>query len=647
MKILSVIPLKKGVPAGKLTYFTNQNIPAGHIVAVPFRSKKILSLVVSAQDASETKGDIKSMNFNLKKVAEDKGASIFSGEFLESAYEVSKYFALPSGGALASLLPAIFLEEYDKVAKLLPIPILQEKLIDVNNVRAEKLLFQAPFIDRMAAYKTLIRESFARKKSVFLLLPTELDIEKWHSELARGIEQFTFIMHSGMSAKKILKSFEGLMGPGNHPVLVLCTTPFLSIPKKDVGTIILERENSNAYRTIKKPHLDLRVFAEIYASKIGAKFILADEILRFENIARKEEEHLHSLYPLSFRIDFNGEIDVLERAERKTGDKFKIFEEKCRSGIAQMLAQKKNVFIFSLRKGLATMTVCRDCGDTLLCPRCSSPLTLYLSQKSKSRIFACNRCQIEADSDTKCGNCSSWDLVPLGIGTDTVFEEIGKLFPGVKILKLDKESAKNASSAKKIVRDFEESRGAILVGTEMSLFYLKNKIPLSVIASFETLWAIPSYKMSEKILQIVLRLTELSSEQVFIQTKNASDPALRAIASRNLLPFVREEILLRKKFDYPPYKKFIKISYLGDKDATKEMRKFLSEYFKEYAPEIFSGFVARQKNKYTTNAVLKIEPSKWSLPALTLGGKVDEILYQKLSSLPPPFEVSVDPEDLL
>ncbi|KKR43894.1 MAG: Primosomal protein N' (Replication factor Y) [Candidatus Nomurabacteria bacterium GW2011_GWF2_40_12] len=246
--------------------------------------------------------------------------------------------------------------------------------------------------------------------------------------------------------------------------------------------------------------------------------------------------------------------------------------------------------------------------------------------------------------------------MPLGIGTDTVYEEVKRLFPlghsptgepKIKIFKLDKESAKTAKGAEKIVKEFESSSGAILIGTEMAFSYLKEKVPLSIIASFDSLWSIPNFKMSEKIIQIILSIINSAKKKVIIQTKNEKDKALMAIKSANLLSFVREELEDRKNLDYPPYKRFIKITHLGDKDQTLKARKMLEEMFKEYSPEIFSGFVARLQGKYATNALLKIEPKKWSLPEISTNSSIDDSLLNKLHSLQPTFEIYVDPEDLL
>ncbi|MFA6177461.1 MAG: hypothetical protein WC694_01025 [Candidatus Paceibacterota bacterium] len=658
MKIISIIPLKKSAPKGDLTYFTSLNIAVGNIVSVPIRNKETLALVISSEELKKEKSNVKNMNFNLKKVTKDKGSSVFLPEFLNTIFDTSKYFAQNKNNTIASLIPNIFIEEYDKIAKLKN---LGAELFEssASRLKAEKLLFQYPLPDRISIYKTLVRESFARNKSIFIVLPTGIDIEKFTERLSKGIEQFTFSMHGGINAKKNLITYEKIMNSA-HPVLIICTPIFLSIPRKDIGTIILEHENSNAYKMMNKTHIDLRVFTEIYASKINAKFIIAAELLRFETIGRKDIDNLNPLYPSSFRIDFPGTIDIFGKTTRQLvarekieGKKFQIFNDQSIKEIILALENKKSVFIFSLRKGLATMTLCKDCNEIVSCEKCRSPLVLYTSHQNKKRMFACNRCEMNIDGDIACASCKSWNLLPLGIGTDTVFEEIERIlttqtsFSKTKIFKLDKESAKTASGAKKIIKEFEENPGSILVGTEMAFFYLKNKIPLSVIASFDSLWSIPNFKIGEKIIQIILSAIENTTDKLIVQTKNENDPAILAIKAGNLLSFVREELEDRRKLSYPPYKRFIKITYFGDKEQTIKARKILEEIFKEYSPEIFSGFITKNKDKYVTNLLIKIDTQKWSIQDISPNSFIDENLLTKLLSLPSAFEISVDPEDLL
>ncbi len=644
MKIVTVIPLAKGLFKEDLTYFTAKNIPDGSIVTIPVRNKQILGIAVSSEYVSETKSDIKNMSFNLRKILEVKEHSIFSDEFLKAGIELSQYFAAPKGLTLVTIIPSAFREEYDKIAKFNRSearPSMLGLASLPKNIRPEKLLFQVPIEDRLLFYKTLIRGSFAEKKSVFMVLPSERDIQIFKDTLGHGIEKFTFAIHGGLSAKKQIEQFKNITSQ-EHSVLIFGTAQFLSIPRQDIGTIILEHESASGYKNFTKPHLDMRIFTEIFAQKISAKLILADNLLSFESIARKEIDGFSEVHPLSFKINFEGEIEIAGKQE-----KFKVLEDDSISEIQQTIKKKENVFIFSLRKGLATMTICGDCSEPLMCENCSAPIVLYLSRDGQKRMFICNRCGKDKTPDTRCPRCESWNLLPLGIGTDTVFEEVKKKIREARIFKLDKESAKTAKGAEKIAKEFEESPGSILVGTEMAFSYLKNKVLLSIIASFDSLWSIPNFRMSEKIVRLIISIISKTKDKLVIQTKNEKDSAIMAIRNENLLSFVREELEDRKKLGYPPFKRFIKITHLGDKQQMLSVKKELAENFKEYDPEIFSGFVSKLKNQYATNALIKMDTKKWSLPELSLGSSIEPNLLSKLSSLPPEFSVNIDPEDLL
>ncbi len=665
MKIVTVIPLEKGVFKTDLTYFTAKDIKNGSIVNVPVRNKKILGLVISCQDVSNEKSGIKGMPFNLKKIIEIKKHSIFRDEYIESALDLSSYFSSKKNSGMIAMIPSIFREKYDEIEKFSNTNIIDLGSSNLTNnqkrIRTEKLLFQASLEDRISYYKTLIRGQFALKKSVFIVLPTEYDIEIFYQSLSKGIENFTFSIYGGLKPKKIIEKYEQIIN-SPHGILILGTAQFLSIPRLDVATIIVEHESSTAYKMIPRPHFDLRIFAELYAAKINARFILSDMLLRYETIARKETDSLGEVYPMSFRTNFDEvKIEIINpnmqealkevlpsRSESKTSSQqFKIFSDKSLNEIQSSLKNNQNIFVFSLRKGLATYTVCRDCNETVSCEKCLAPVVLYLSRDGKKRMFVCNKCNTEKNPETVCANCGSWNLMPLGIGTDTVFEEIKNKFPEVKILKLDKEAVKTSKEAEKIVKEFEENPGSILIGTEMAFFYLKEKIDLSIIASFDSLWSIPNYKISEKIIQLLLSALSRTKEKLIIQTKNKKDTALLAIESENLLHFIRDELKDRKILNYPPYKRFIKITYLGDKLGSIEAKRILAELFTNYEPDIFGGFMAKNKNQYVANALIKLEPKKWSLPELSNGSSIDQRLQNLFSSLPFSYEVTVDPEDLL
>ena len=183
----------------------------------------------------------------------------------------------------------------------------------------------------------------------------------------------------------------------------------------------------------------------------------------------------------------------------------------------------------------------------------------------------------------------------------------------------------------------------------MTLFYLTEAVPLSVVASFDSLWSIPNYKMGEKIIQLVLSIISKTKNTFIIQTKNTEDRAILAIQNGNLLSFVREEIEDRKKLSYPPFKRFIKIKvkHLGSSYESDEVNEILKGMFREYKPLVFNGFMRERGGAHVTNALIKLDIKDWSPSEGIRGGQIEENLLLRLQTLPPSFEVFVDPEDLL
>lgn len=642
MKIIKIIPLSKDVFREELTYFSMKEVVKGDIVDTLVRNKKITGLVISSEDASASKVNIKNLDFNLKKITELKGKSIFLEEYLNSAFAIADYFVINKNKAISSFIPTAFLQNYEKISKIISFEKSSgNREPNEKKLKIEKLLFQNEEEDRIAIYKTLIRGAFAKKKSIFMVFPRENDINRFYGELSKGIESFTMAIHGNLSIKKQLEIFEKIV-KSDHPLLILGTAPYLSIPRRDYDSIILEQESSSFYKNFLKENIDTRIFVEIYASKIGAKLILADSLLRFETLARKELDNLGEVSSLSYRINNEKNIRIIQRE-----GKFQLFNNLVIKEIEEALEKKEKIFIFSLRKGLATMTLCRDCGETLMCKKCLAPLVLYLSKNKNKRMFVCNRCGDQKDPETMCNFCGSWNLYSLGIGTDMIYQEVKKLLNKVPVFQLDREMVKNNKEIEKIIKDFEEAEKAILIGTEMTLAYLNKPIYLSLIASFDSLWSIPNYKMGEKIIKLIISILAKTQKKLIIQTKNKEDPAIEVIERENLVSFVREEIKDRKDFNYPPFQRFIKITHSGNKKETLLAKDFLEKLLEEYQPLIFSGFIAKERDKYITHALIKINPKNWSLEELSNNGKIEENLLNKLKPLAPNFFINIDPEDLL
>jgi len=647
MYIVTVIPIKKGVRGEYLSYFSFFNLVPGTMVTIPLRSKQESAIVVNSEEALSLKSEIKNNEYQLKKIISSKGSTPFNKNFFTACQIAKKYFVSNTGVVIKSLLPSILIEKIDNLKKNNQIEIVHNP--DTPN---EKFIFQANEQNRLAFYRTLIRESFAKKESIYICVPTKYDINLFYNELSKGIESFTFLFHLELGGKKVVENYNEAITK-DHPILMIGTGMFFSIPRNDIKTIIIEKESSEAYKQLSRPYLDIRSFAEIFSYINHNKLILGDTLLRPETIERYNNGDFYEISAPSYRLFKTDSLEIVDMTQKEESVKdFQVISKEVLSLIEKTIKQKESVFLFTLRKGLAHMTVCNDCKKVLLCPSCTTPIVLYgpkqnqENKNDRSRIFMCNKCGRKERTEINCPNCHSWNLVPLGIGIDKVTDEIKSIFPSVKIFQIDKENVKTNNDARKIIEDFNKSPGSILIGTEMAFYFIENKVSSSAIITFDGLFSIPSFNIGQKIIHLVEKMVSTTSGNVVIQTRIPENKILSSIVSGNMSSYLREDINERKIFGYPPFKRLIKITFEGSPRDTEKARDFIERTLSAYEPQVFSAFVSKIKGSYITNTVLKVDTIKW--PLLERGSKkIDDNLHQNLYNLPPSFSVNVDPEDLL
>jgi len=649
MYILTVVPIKKGIQVEYLTYFSAKHIELGSVVVVPIRLKTIDAIVVDIEEAHNLKSEIKNKDYQLKKIINIKGPSPFTQSFFTACERMKYYTNSNTGVIIDSLLPKLFLENITELKKN---KIEEIKIID-ENIKNEKVIFQAPQEDRLSWYKTLIREAFAKKESVFIVVPTLYDIKLFSRELSKGIESYVYTFHSELPKKAIINSYNKSITE-DHPILIIATGAFTSIPRNDIKTMILEHESSESYKQYRRPFLDIRSFVEVLSSINKWKLIIGDTLLRPETLHRHEIGELGEVASPSFRLKEPKRqflIDMKKEFEEKGNKKFEIFGDKTKRLLEYAKENKESVFIYTSRKGLAPVTACNDCGHTLTCPSCSTPIVLYGTKQmtanrgTTKRIFMCNKCGRKETTEVRCPLCQSWNLTPLGIGTDRIYEEIKNLHEDTLVIQIDKENTTDKEAREAIIK-FEKNPGSILIGTEMAFSYIHEPIPHSIITSLDGLFSIPSFNMTQKVLHIIERLNFITLNNLIIQTRNPENIILEYILSGNVLPLFRQDLKEREIFGYPPFKKLIKITFTGNKEETEKARIFLNKTLENYDPQIFSAFIGKVKGEYVTNTVIKIDPKIWPVP-FSQKSMVDENLALVLSRLPFAFSVNIDPEDLL
>lgn len=629
------MPLTKSIKKESLTYFSSQDISIGSIVSIELRKKTIQGIVLESEDGSNLKEQIKSQTYSLRKI---KGVSknvIFQAQLMEAASEAADYFATSTGSILNTLIPAKILESI----KFLSPPKDQVKR-NTSSKQAERYVIQDQFEERYASYKSLVRESFAKKESVLFLCPTGEDVDRTKELLTKGIEDHVFSFKSDMTSKQMVTSWNKAL-LHEKPVLIISTGSFIAIPRHDLGAIILEQESSNSYRVQRNPYTDIRKCAELYAKAIGARLYFGDLSLRTETLARYDNHEFMEEGTLKFRSLTQAEALIIDmkRDRSNAGDVFQILSNEIINAIKASTEENEQTFIFAARKGLASSVVCSDCGTIVSCTECSAPMVLHGKDPTDGgNVFRCHVCGEERGAAEKCVTCDSWRLRMLGIGVETVTEEVKKQFPNLEVFVLDGQHAKTAKQAKEIIDNFYKKPGGVLIGTEMALGYLRDPVENVAIASIDSLFSIPDFSIREKILRTLFRLRSLATKRFYISTRKADDPIFEYARQGNLADFYRDEFKDRSKFEYPPFKKLIKISVAGTPKATEKAIEETRAVLEPWELIIYPAFTEKVKGKTVWNGLLKLDNKDWPN---------NKDLKNKLMSLPPQFKVVVDPTSLL
>ncbi len=645
MKIITVIPLSRGAFKEYLTYFTSApSVDIGSLVYVPLRTKTIPAIVTHIQDARAVKTQLKQASFSIKKIEKIKSSFVFSPEFIKTANMAADHFATTTGAIIQSLIPKNILDAYGnkEIDPIRPSEVLNRGR-NPNGIKNEHYVFQSDYAERMATYKSFIRESFAKRRSVFFCLPSAQKIEHVFNSLEKGIGAYTYILHGQIPKKEMILRWNKIIS-SKHPVLIIATGGSMAIPRHDIGAIILDSENANGYKMPARPFIDYRIFAELYAKNTDTKLIFGDMFLRTETLFRQQEGEFIPFTPLKFRALSTARQKIVDMKKSKKEFKstyagrkgaFTVISDELSKLITETKQQNEHLFILTARKGLNPLTICGDCGTVVKCDHCSVPITLH--KKNNGNIFICNKCGHRKSAETKCKTCGSWKLTPLGIGTQLAEKEIMETFPNIKLFRLDKDIATTPKKAKEIAQSFTASPGSILLGTEMALSYVEKDIENITVLSIDSLFALPDFRGTERIFNLLLRLYAKSTKNFLIQTRYSDEKIFQHLVKGNLLDFYRDEIKNRQEMGYPPFKKFIKITREDKKEKVVADMEKLKKLLVDHEALAFPAFVQEIKGKYRMHMLIKLGVNSW----------VDTRLLGILKALPPTYIINVEPENLL
>ena len=615
MYAITVAPIRRGFGLEELTYYHPQHLPLGSIVNIPLRSKDVLGIVLASRSVKEARADLRNADFALRKISTVHTDNLFSPLFISAVSDISHHYASTFGATLHALTPTRLLPKISNVFS-------EHTPHDSHEIQG----IQDTRTTRYDYYRQVVRTSLALNQSVLIVAPTA-DVTHLEAALAKGITSKVIALHSGMTAARELKVWNQVV-TSDDPIVLITTLQYACIPRKDFRIIILERESARAHTGIQRPYVNARTALTHIARHYGIPLILGDSLLttttRFilENDPAVHEPHrIQKRYN---RTIFTQLVDMQPHA-----DTFMSPEA------TELLDTLDHVCVFVSRRGVYPHTLCGDCGTPVRCTHCDTPVVVHGTTAEK-RVFMCHKCHRVRSAKEYCSNCSSWKLVPLGVGSAKVAEDLATTYSKKKIIRIDSDATTTPRQAQKAYDLFMQTPGAILVCTEMGLPYLTT-VPYVVIASLDSMFALPDYRQTERIARIILALTEATSDTCIYQTRNPDAPHLYEVLEGIIDPMYLDEIKVREQLNYPPFTTLIKCTVRGNEKAVEDATRSIEKTFAAYKPQTYPAFTPKIKNDFIVHTLFKVRTGEWP----------DAEIITHLKSLPQQVQVSIEPMSTL
>jgi primosomal protein N' (replication factor Y) len=565
MYVLTIAPLTDGIPHEELTYFSKESVEPGDLVEAPIKKRTIKGLVLQVTEAREQKQELRGAMFGIRKISKILSKNYIHPLLFQGLKEVSSHTMIPLGKLIYDFLPEkLFAGKVTPLKEQKPKP------------GYDMLLLQHSYKDRLTRYKSIIRESFAKKQSIVFFFPTITDLNHAQNVFARGIEEYVVSMHSALTEKQWNTQYKILL-ENTHPLLILTTPSLLPWVRDDLGTIVIEREQSHYYYGHGEKY-DMREVLIRAAKASRAKLILGAHLLSLNAHKALEQKIAQEVMPLQFRNDTP--IDVVSMTDtEKVASPY--LSKKALQLLSRMHKEKRgHYFFYAHRKGMYPTTICADCGTLFSCEKCDRPYVLH--KIGGVRTFVCHECehiiQMQGDSTLSCKHCGGWRLNTLGIATAGIEEELNML--GIPTFCIDGERTNTRTKVKKVYDAWKTSQYGVLIGTEMAHNVLEHADEI-IVLSLDSMFSLPEYRTDEKILHLVTEMAEKvkGEGKVLLQTRLIKMPVMKYAKSHSFMEFYRDTLKERNTYHLPPYYVVIKTKL---HNLHNDMRARLEEECKEF-----------------------------------------------------------------
>lgn len=375
-------------------------------------------------------------------------------------------------------------------------------------------------------------------------------VERFKSRFGNDVA----VLHSGLSIGEKYDEWRKIQR--KEAKVVVGARSAIFAPFENIGIIIIDEEHENSYKQEENPRYHARDVA-IYRGKLHrCPVILGSATPSLESFARSQKG-VYTLLSMKKRMN-NQELPSVSivdmREELREGNR-SMFSRELFEKLQDRINKKQQTVLFLNRRGHSSFVMCRDCGYVLQCPHCDISLTYHRF----SNQMKCHYCGYESVVPDQCPECLSEHIRYFGTGTQKVEEELSKLLPEARVIRMDVDTTSRKGSHEKLLRHFQEGKADILLGTQMIAKGLDfPNITLVGVLSADTMLHLPDFRASEKTFQLLTQVSgragrhQLAGE-VVIQTYTPEHYSIELAGAQDYDQFYQREMMMRKLGSYPPF----------------------------------------------------------------------------------------------
>lgn len=347
----------------------------------------------------------------------------------------------------------------------------------------------------------------------------------------------------------------------------------LFAPFRSLGVVIIDEFHESSYKSDKNPKFNALEVARYMAFKNNVTLVMGSATPSVEEYYKAKNGE-YKLLKIDKRANSKPlpKIDVVDmKAELTNGNK-SIFSEVLLDKIRKNISEKNQIILFLNRRGYANFVSCRSCGYVMKCDNCDISLTYH----KRSNTARCHYCGFEKQVPRECPECGSSYLKPFGTGTQRIEEELKKLIPDARILRMDKDTTSKKGSSEEILEKFRNKEADVLIGTQMISKGLDfSDVTLVGIISADMMLNFPDFKSFETTFQLITQVAGRAGRaekegEVILQTYNTEHYAIKCAKEHDFEKFYENEIKLRKTFEYPPFNNMISVVISGENEKLVE-----------------------------------------------------------------------------